>query len=78
MARAVAAGHPGIVPVPVMDAGASDSVFYRALGISSYGTSGLFIKESDVFAHGLNERIPIAAIAPALRHWDTLITELAK
>ena len=78
VARAVAAGHPGIVTVPVMDAGASDSVFYRALGIPSYGTSGLFIKESDVFAHGLNERIPIAAIAPALRHWDTLITELAK
>ena len=78
VARAVAAGYPGVIPVPVMDAGATDSVYYRALGIPSYGTSGLFIKESDNFVHGLNERIPINAIAPALRHWDTLITELAK
>lgn len=78
VARAVAAAHPGIVPVPAMDAGASDSVYYRALGIPAYGVSGLFMKDSDVFAHGLNERIPIAAIAPALRHWQTLITELAQ
>ena len=78
VARAVAAGHPGVVPVPVMDAGATDSVYYRALGIPSYGTSGLFMKESDIFVHGLDERIPVAAIAPALRHWETLITELAK
>ena len=77
VARAVAAAYPGIVPVPVMDAGASDSVYYRALGIPAYGTSGLFMKESDIFIHGLNERIPIAAIAPALRHWETLITDLA-
>ncbi len=78
VARAVAAAHPGVVPVPVMDAGASDSVYYRALGIPSYGTSGLFMKDSDIFVHGLNERIPVAAIAPALRHWESLITDLAK
>jgi acetylornithine deacetylase/succinyl-diaminopimelate desuccinylase-like protein len=76
--KAVAAGHPGVVPVPAMDAGASDSVYYRALGIPSYGVSGLFMKGSDVFIHGLNERIPVAAIAPALVHWRVLITELAK
>ena len=78
VARAVAAGHPGIVPVPGMDAGASDSVYYRALGIPSYGVSGLFMKGSDVFVHGLNERIPLSAIAPALKHWDTMIRELAR
>jgi acetylornithine deacetylase/succinyl-diaminopimelate desuccinylase-like protein len=78
VARAVAAAYPGVVPVPVMDAGATDSVYYRALGIPSYGTSSLFMKEADIFVHGLNERIPISAIAPALRHWETLITELAK
>ncbi len=76
--KAVAAAHPGVTPTPAMDAGASDSVYYRALGIPSYGVSGLFMKESDVFIHGLNERIPVAAIAPALVHWRVLITELAK
>jgi acetylornithine deacetylase/succinyl-diaminopimelate desuccinylase-like protein len=78
VAKAVAASHPGIVPVPAMDAGASDSVYYRALGIPSYGVSGLFMRDSDVFIHGLNERIPVAAIAPALQHWRILLTELAK
>ncbi|MBC7506643.1 MAG: M20/M25/M40 family metallo-hydrolase [Sandarakinorhabdus sp.] len=78
VARAVNAAYPGVVPVPTMDAGASDSVYYRALGIPSYGVSGLFIKGSDDFIHGLNERVPVAAIAPALRHWDTMIRELAK
>lgn len=78
VAKAVAAAHPGVVPTPAMDAGASDSVYYRALGIPSYGVSGLFMKESDAFAHGLNERIPVAAIAPALVHWRVLLTELAR
>jgi acetylornithine deacetylase/succinyl-diaminopimelate desuccinylase-like protein len=78
VAKAVAAAHPGIKPVPGMDAGASDSVYYRALGIPSYGVGGLFMRGEDVFIHGLNERIPVAAIAPALVHWRTLITELAK
>ncbi|PZN94731.1 MAG: hypothetical protein DCF31_08805 [Alphaproteobacteria bacterium] len=76
--KAVAAAHPGITPTPAMDAGASDSVYYRALGIPSYGVSGLFMKESDAFAHGLNERIPVSAIAPALVHWRALLTELAR
>jgi acetylornithine deacetylase/succinyl-diaminopimelate desuccinylase-like protein len=76
--KAVAAARPGVVPVPVMDAGATDSVFYRAEGIPSYGVSGLFMKEADMFAHGLNERIPVSAIEPALTHWRVLITELAK
>jgi acetylornithine deacetylase/succinyl-diaminopimelate desuccinylase-like protein len=78
VAKAVAAAHPGIRPVPGMDAGASDSVYYRALGIPAYGVSGLFMRSEDVFIHGLDERIPVAAIAPALLHWRTLITELAK
>ncbi|GGE10525.1 peptidase M20 [Polymorphobacter glacialis] len=76
--KAVSANRPGVAVTPVMDSGASDSVFYRALGIPSYGTSALFMREEDAFAHGLNERIPLAAIAPALRHWQVLITELAK
>nr|WP_310524409.1 M20/M25/M40 family metallo-hydrolase [Polymorphobacter sp.] len=76
--KAVAAGHPGVAVVPTMEAGASDSVYYRALGIPSYGVGGVFMKGSDVFIHGLNERIPVAAIAPALRHWDVMLHELAQ
>jgi len=40
--------------------------------------AGLFSKPSDSFAHGLNERVPVAAIDGALAHWDSLLRDLAK
>jgi hypothetical protein len=36
------------------------------------------MRTEDSFAHGLNERIPVAAIAPALRHWDSIIRDLSR
>ncbi len=74
---AVAGRAPGLKAVPGMDAGATDSVFWRALGIPSYGVSSLFIRQEDAFAHGLDERIPVSAIAPALGHWELLLRRLA-
>jgi carboxypeptidase PM20D1 len=74
---AVAASWPDIAVVPSMSAGATDSLYFRAAGVPSYGVSGLFMKSSDGFAHGLNERVPVAAIAPALVHYDRLIRALA-
>ncbi len=75
---AVQARYPGIAVVPSMSSGATDSVFYRALGIPSYGTAALFMKSSDSYAHGLNERVPVAAIPGALQQWHQVITTLAK
>jgi len=75
--KAVAANRPGVPIVPGMAAGASDSLYYRAVGVPSYGVSGMFIKPSDDFSHGLNERAPIAAIPGALAQWHSLLTTLA-
>jgi acetylornithine deacetylase/succinyl-diaminopimelate desuccinylase-like protein len=61
-----------------MSSGATDSLHFRAAGIPSYGVSGLYAKASDGYAHGLNERVAEAALAPALDHWHTVLTELAK
>jgi carboxypeptidase PM20D1 len=76
--KAVHATHPGVAIVPNMSAGATDSMYFRALGVPSYGTSGLFMKPTDDFTHGLNERVPVAAIDGALTHWDTLLRALAR
>jgi acetylornithine deacetylase/succinyl-diaminopimelate desuccinylase-like protein len=76
VAGAVGASWPDIAVVPAMSAGATDSLYFRAAGVPSYGVSGLFSKASDSFAHGLNERVPVAAIAPALVHYDRLIRAL--
>ena len=76
--KAVHARAPGLPIIPSMSAGATDSYHFRAQGVPSYGVAGLFSKASDSFAHGLNERVPVAAIAPALAHWDSLLRDLSK
>jgi carboxypeptidase PM20D1 len=76
--KAVHARFPDLSIVPSMSAGATDSMHFRALGVPSYGVSGLFMKDSDDFAHGLNERAPVAAIDGALAHWNSLLKDLAR
>jgi len=76
--RAVRARAPGLPIVPSMSAGATDSMFFRAEGVPAYGVSGMFMKPSDDFAHGLNERAPIASIDGALMQWEIILKELAK
>jgi acetylornithine deacetylase/succinyl-diaminopimelate desuccinylase-like protein len=70
--------YPGIVVIPNMSAGATDSIFFRALGVPAYGVSASFSKDGDTFAHGLNERFPVANIGPGLKQWEAVIKELAK
>ncbi len=61
--KAVNARAPGLPIIPSMSAGATDSLHFRAVGVPSYGVAGLFSKASDSYAHGLNERVPVDAIA---------------
>jgi acetylornithine deacetylase/succinyl-diaminopimelate desuccinylase-like protein len=75
---AVAARYPGLPIMPSMSAGATDSVYFRAKGIPCYGVSSLFQRAEDSFAHGLDERVPIAGIPGALDQWESIIKVLAK
>lgn len=75
---AVTARSPDIIVMPGMSAGATDSLYFRALGVPSYGVSSLFMKAEDGFAHGLNERVPVAGIGESLLQWDTVLRALAK
>lgn len=76
--KAVNAQHPGLSIIPSMSAGATDSMHFRANGVPSYGVGGLFMKASDDFSHGLNERAPVAAIDGSLAQWDSVLKDLAK
>jgi len=76
--KAIDVRYPGLPITPVQESGASDSLFFRNLGVPSYGVSGMFMKSGDQFAHGLNERIPLAAIDGALAQWHVLLTELSR
>jgi carboxypeptidase PM20D1 len=63
---------------PTMSVGASDSMWFRNQHIPSYGVSPLFIKDSDRFSHGLNERIPVDDIRPSIEYLLALFTDLSK
>jgi acetylornithine deacetylase/succinyl-diaminopimelate desuccinylase-like protein len=75
--KALAVSYPGVPMFPAMSSGASDSMWFRYNGVPSYGASPIFIKGSDEFSHGLNERTPIAIIPPGVTYYLTLIPALA-
>lgn len=72
----VRASYPDLPIIPHMALGASDALHFRSVGIPSYTFSGIFIKSSDVFAHGLNERVPTVTLPVALKMWHSIIKEL--
>jgi carboxypeptidase PM20D1 len=76
--RAIHLGYPGVPVFPTMSAGASDSMWFRNEHIPSYGVSPLFIKDSDRFSHGLNERIPVGDVRPSMAYMLSLFTDLSK
>ncbi len=76
--KSVQSRHPGLAVVPAQISGATDSMHFRAAGIPSFGVSGMFTKSGESFAHGLNEKAPLAAIDGSLAHWDMILRELSK
>jgi acetylornithine deacetylase/succinyl-diaminopimelate desuccinylase-like protein len=75
--KAVTAAWGPVPIIPSQSSGASDSMWYRALGVPSYGASASMIKDSDEFAHGLNERIQLLNVAPGVVYYTTLLKDLA-
>jgi acetylornithine deacetylase/succinyl-diaminopimelate desuccinylase-like protein len=50
---------PGTPVTPVMENGASDSIYFAQAGIPCYGYSGVALELDDDRAHGKDERLPI-------------------
>jgi acetylornithine deacetylase/succinyl-diaminopimelate desuccinylase-like protein len=75
--RAVASAMPGARVVPTMASYATDGAVFRAGGMPTYGVGSAAIKDSEAFAHGLNERLPVASFYAGLEYWDVLLHELA-
>ncbi len=76
--KAIDLRAPGLPIVPSMSAGATDSLHFRNAGVPSYGVGGTFMSPKDSFAHGLNERVPVATIDGALVQWRSLIRDLSR
>lgn len=78
VARGLAKIRPGTPVIPYMAPYGTDGVQIRRAGIPTYGTIGLFINERDVFAHGLNERVPVRSFYDGLEYWSAVMMELGK
>ncbi len=73
-----AAWGKDIAVIPNQASGGSDSMFYRALGVPAYNASPVFTRRDERFSHGLNERVRLVNIKPALTFYFNLIPDLTK
>lgn len=69
---------PGVVVLPELSAGASDSAFTRAGGLPSYGIDGIFQDVDDQRAHGRDERVGVNAYNQELEFSYRLMKDLGK
>lgn len=76
--KAMAKAYPGVPLIPSQASGASDSMWFRAVGVPSYGLSPSFSRDSEDFSHGLNERTRLSNIRPGITYYLSLLTDLAK
>lgn len=75
--KAVHKIYPGLPVIPSIQGGASDSMWFRKNGVPSYNASPVFIKPSESFMHGLNERTPVSSIPPATEYLMSIIPDLS-
>ncbi len=75
--KAVHTRYPGIEVMGYMESGGTDGMHFRKAGIPTWAVSGLFMNPDEMYAHGLNERVPVKGFYDALDHWSIILRELA-
>ena len=76
IARSIHARYPGLAITPYQESGGTDGLVYRSAGIPTYASSGMFYRESDIFFHGLNERLAVRSFYEAVDHIHDLAMTL--
>jgi acetylornithine deacetylase/succinyl-diaminopimelate desuccinylase-like protein len=77
VSEAVEQRYPDVQILAYMESGGTDGMHFRRAGIPTWAVSGIFMNPDEMFAHGLNERVPIKAFYGALDHWSIIIRKLA-
>lgn len=76
IARSIHARYRGLPITPYQESGGTDGLVYRSAGIPTYASAGMFYKDSDIFFHGLNERVAVESFYAALDHIHDLAMDL--
>jgi acetylornithine deacetylase/succinyl-diaminopimelate desuccinylase-like protein len=69
----VAKHWPNIPVIPVMQAGATDGMYTRGIGIPTYGVSAIDSNPDDVRSHGKDERVGVESFHKATQFWLELM-----
>lgn len=75
--NAVHSRYPDVPIVTYMESGGTDGMHFRRAGIPTWAVSGVFMDPDEMYAHGLNERVPIDTFYGALDHWSMILRQLA-
>jgi len=76
LTRLTQAIWPGVPVTPVMENGASDSIYFAQAGIPCYGYSAIALERDDDRAHGQDERLPIDSFWKSLDFFYAFAKEL--
>ncbi len=76
IAKSVQKRQPGVPLSPYLESGGTDGMVYRTAGIPTWASSGIFIKPDEMFAHGLDERVPVKSFYDGIEHIHDLAVAL--
>src|SRR5580658_2318545 len=76
LTRLTQAIWPGVPVTPVMENGASDSIYFAQAGIPCYGYSAIALERDDERAHGRDERLPVDSYWKSLDFFYSFLKEL--
>ncbi|MCJ2180655.1 M20/M25/M40 family metallo-hydrolase [Novosphingobium album (ex Hu et al. 2023)] len=68
---------PGVPVIPAMSTGATDGVYFGALGIPVYGVPSVWVDPDGNGIHGLNERVEVRALYTARDYLYDLVKAVA-
>jgi len=77
VSEAIHERYPGVPMLGYMESGGTDGMHFRKAGVPTWGVSGIFMNPDEMYAHGLNERVPIKTFYGALDHWTIMLKDLA-
>jgi acetylornithine deacetylase/succinyl-diaminopimelate desuccinylase-like protein len=74
--KAVHARYPNVQTIAYMESGGTDGMHFRNAGIPTWALPSVFMNPDEMYAHGLNERLPIKTFYDGLDHWSIILKEL--
>jgi carboxypeptidase PM20D1 len=76
IAQSIHKRQQGVPLSPYLESGGTDGMVYRIAGIPTWASSGIFIKPDEMYAHGLDERVPVKSFYDGVEHIHDLAVAL--